>query len=260
MTSCLAFLVLLAALALPPGAAAQTAPPDVAAPPANAAKTASGLASVVATPGSGTVHPTPADLVSVHYTVWTADGKMFDSSRTAGKPASFFLNKTMAGLSEGVQLMVTGESRRLWIPESLATRGTREPKGALLVEVELLALVSVPPDVSAAPADATKTASGLAYKVLSPGTGARHPVASSRVTVNYTGWTAADGKMFDTSVTRGQAATFGLGDVITGWSEGLQLMVVGEKARFWIPESLAYQGKSDPRGMLVFDVELVSIE
>ncbi len=106
----------------------------------------------------------------------------------------------------------------------------------------------------------TTTDSGLASKVLEPGTGADHPKATSRVTVHYTGWTT-DGKMFDSSVTRGQPATFALNQVIPGWTEGLQLMVVGEKRRFWIPEALAYQGQQGaPQGMLVFDVELLEIQ
>jgi peptidylprolyl isomerase len=113
--------------------------------------------------------------------------------------------------------------------------------------------------VKAAPADAKKTASGLAYKVQRPGTGARHPKSSSMVTVHYSGWTT-DGKLFDSSVTRGQPATFPLDGVIKGWTEGLQLMVEGEKTRFWIPESLAYQGRSAPYGLLVFDVELIKID
>ena len=80
------------------------------------------------------------------------------------------------------------------------------------------------------------------------------------MTVHYTGWTT-DGKMFDSSVTRGEPATFPLNQVITGWTEGVQLMVVGEKTRFWIPENLAYQGQAGaPRGMLVFDVELLKIQ
>jgi peptidylprolyl isomerase len=67
--------------------------------------------------------------------------------------------------------------------------------------------------------------------------------------------------MFDSSVVRGQPATFGLNQVIAGWTEGLQLMAVGEKRRFWIPEKLAYQGMAGrPAGMLVFDVELLSFE
>jgi peptidylprolyl isomerase len=65
--------------------------------------------------------------------------------------------------------------------------------------------------------------------------------------------------MFDSSVVRGEPATFPLNGVIAGWTEGLQLMVEGEKARFWIPEALAYKGQQEPRGMLVFDVELLKV-
>ncbi len=65
--------------------------------------------------------------------------------------------------------------------------------------------------------------------------------------------------MFDSSLPRGQPSTFPADRVIPGWTEGLQLMVVGEKTRFWIPQNLAYQGKQSPYGMLVFDVELINI-
>ena len=117
-----------------------------------------------------------------------------------------------------------------------------------------------PPDVAAPPADAQKRPSGLATKVLTPGTGKRHPRPDSRVTVHYTGWTT-DGRMFDSSVSRGRPATFRLDGVIEGWTEGVQLMVEGEKRRLWIPESLAYEGDAGgPAGMLVFDVELIRID
>jgi FKBP-type peptidyl-prolyl cis-trans isomerase len=117
-----------------------------------------------------------------------------------------------------------------------------------------------PADVAAAPSDATTTASGLASKVLQPGTGSTHPSKTSRVTVHYSGWTT-DGKLFDSSVSRGQPATFGLNQVIAGWTEGVALMVQGEKRRFWIPEALAYRGQPGyPKGVLVFDVELISIQ
>ena len=120
--------------------------------------------------------------------------------------------------------------------------------------------VPAPPDVAAPPADAIRTSSNLAYKVLKPGTGTRHPRPNSTVTVHYTGWTT-DGKTFDSSVTRGQPATFGLDQVIPGWTEGVQMMVEGEKRRFWIPSNLAYDGKpGGPQGMLVFDVELIRID
>src|SRR5262245_61650522 len=242
------FLTLTAALAAAAAAApaavtgAQTppskiaAPADVAAPPADAVKTASGLATKVLTKGTGTDRPSKDDVVKIHYTGWKTDGTMFDSSVASGKPATFGVGRVIAGFSEGLQLMVIGEKRRLWIPEALAYKGQREPKGMLVFDVELLDIPGHPPvDVKAPPADAKKTASGLAYKVLKEGVGGRHPRTSNSVTVNYTGWTT-DGKMFDSSVVRGEPATFQVDGVIAGWTEGLQLMYEGEKARFWIPE------------------------
>jgi FKBP-type peptidyl-prolyl cis-trans isomerase len=118
---------------------------------------------------------------------------------------------------------------------------------------------SVPGDVSAPPDDAETTASGLATKVLRAGTSDQKPTASDTVEVHYSGWTT-DGELFDSSVTRGETISFGLRQVIAGWTEGVQLMSVGESRRLWIPEDLAYQGRpGSPAGMLVFDVELISI-
>ena len=133
---------------------------------------------------------------------------------------------------------------------------------ALLFAVALVSAqgaLPAPPDVAAPPKDAHKTSSGLATKVLTKGTGTKHPTATSQVTVHYTGW-KTDGTMFDSSVVHGQPATFPLNRVIAGWTEGLQLMVVGEKRRLWIPEPLAYGGQREPKGMLVFDVELIGIQ
>ena len=119
--------------------------------------------------------------------------------------------------------------------------------------------IPAPPDVAAAPADAEKSESGLAWKILSPGEeGGDKPNKWDSVSVNYTGWTT-DGKMFDSSVSRGRPAKFPLKGVIPGWTEGLQLMAKGEKRRFWIPEDLAYKGRPGPQGTLVFDVELLEI-
>jgi FKBP-type peptidyl-prolyl cis-trans isomerase len=241
------------------------APPDVAAPPDDAVKTKSGLATKVITPGTGAEHPKADDMVTVHYTGWTTKGAMFDSSYTRGKSSTFGVNRVIPGWGEAVQLMVVGEKRRAWIPEALAYKGRADrPQGMLVFDIELVSFsanpASAPPDVAAPPADAVKTRSGLAYKVLKAGTGTVHPRRSSKVTVHYTGWTT-DGKMFDSSVVRGQAATFQLDEVIPGWTEGVQLMVEGEKRRFWIPQEIAYEGRQDgPSGMLVFDVELIAIQ
>jgi FKBP-type peptidyl-prolyl cis-trans isomerase len=119
--------------------------------------------------------------------------------------------------------------------------------------------IPAPEDVKAPAATALKTKSGIASRVLKPGTGKKHPSAQDVVTVNYTGWTT-DGHCFDSSEGRGPT-TFPLNRVIKGWTEGVQLMVEGEKRRFWIPEELAYKGSpSSPQGMLVFDIELVSFK
>lgn len=120
--------------------------------------------------------------------------------------------------------------------------------------------IPAPPDVAAVPADAVVTASGLASKVLKVGTGTLKPNSQSQVLVHYTGWTT-NGEMFDSSVARNEPIDFGLYRVIPGWTEGLQLMVVGEKRRFWIPAKLAYEGvPGRPQGMLVFEVELLDFK
>jgi len=125
--------------------------------------------------------------------------------------------------------------------------------------------VPVPDDVAAAPADAETTASGLAHKLLEAGTGAEHPGPRSSVVVHYTGW-LANGTQFDSSVDRGQPIAFALDRVIAGWTEGVQLMVVGEKRRFWIPGNLGYGDRGNPAAgipggaPLVFDVELLAIQ
>jgi peptidylprolyl isomerase len=248
------------------------APSDVAAPPPGARKTPSGLALKVIKAGTGKDHPKAEDKVKVHYTGWTKDGKMFDSSVVRKDPATFPLNGVIKGWTEGLQYMVVGEQTRFWIPADLAygERATRPgaPTGQLTFDVELLEIMvapkppPVPEDVKQPPAAAKKTKSGLAYRVLKKGTGKDHPKATDKVSVHYTGWTT-DGKMFDSSVTRGEPASFGLNAVIKGWTEGVQLMVVGETTRFWIPAELAYGDKPKrpgaPSGMLVFDIELLAI-
>jgi len=258
-------LALLCALALAVPVGAQIPPPDdVAAPPADAEVTDSGLASKVLRPGAGSEHPSAAAVVQVHYTGWTADGEMFDSSVARGEPVGLPLDRVIEGWTEGVQLMVEGEKRRLWIPEALAYQGRENrPAGMLVFDIELLGFREppqappAPDDVAAAPSDASYTRGGVAYKVLKPGQGGKSPRPSSTVRVNYTGWTT-DGQMFDSSVPTGEPATFPLNMLIEGWWQGMQTMTRGEVRRLWIPQRLAYRGQQGkPKGILVFDVELV---
>lgn len=243
------------------------APEDVAAPPANATRTESGLASRVLEAGTGTAHPAATDRVTVHYTGWTTDGQMFDSSRTRGEPATFPLDGVIRGWTEGVQLMVVGEKRRFWIPEALAYQGRPgAPQGMLVFDVELISFETPPPpppvpdDVAAVPANAERSETGLAWRVLQAGTGTEHPTDMSLVQVNLTGWTT-DGEMFDSTTQRGEPLTVPVGMLsLQGLREGIKLMVQGEKRRFWVPQELAFNGRPGaPPGMLVFDIELVGM-
>ena len=245
-------------------------PSDVKAAPADAHKTTSGLCSKVLAKGKGSTHPGPADTVTVHYSGWTTDGKLFDSSVRRGQPASFPLNGVIKGWTEGLQLMVEGEKRRFWIPADLAygeNPGGGRPGGLLVFDVELLGIKAAPKppatpeDVAAAPASAEKTESGIASRVLEKGKGETHPKATDQVEVHYSGCTT-DGQLFDSSVMRGETIVFPLNRVIPGWTEGVQLMVEGEKRRLWIPAKLAYGENPPPgapAGTLVFDVELIRI-
>ncbi|GBL05962.1 FKBP-type peptidyl-prolyl cis-trans isomerase [Glaciecola sp. KUL10] len=109
----------------------------------------------------------------------------------------------------------------------------------------------------------TQTESGLQYEIISKGDGEAHPSANSVVKVHYHG-TLLDGTVFDSSVDRGEPISFPLNRVIKGWTEGVQLMVVGDKFRFFIPSELAYgnqgTGAIKPGSTLVFEVELLAIE
>ena len=148
-------------------------------------------------------------------------------------------------------------------PADKAAAKPADKAAAKLAAPSAVTGLPAPADVKAAPADAEKTASGLASKVLKKGTGTKKPVATDTVKVHYTGWTT-DGKMFDSSVMRGQPASFALNQVIPGWTEGVALMVEGEKRRFWIPGKLAYgdtpKRPGAPAGPVVVDVDLIEIE
>jgi FKBP-type peptidyl-prolyl cis-trans isomerase len=267
-------------------AAPPPVPPDVAKPPGDAKKTEKGTFYKVLKAGKGGAKPKPTDTVRVHYTGWTTDGRMFDSSAIRNEPAEFPLGGVIAGWTDGIPTMTIGERTRFWIPEGLAYKGAPgKPQGMLVFDVELLEIkapakdphgahgaddghghggapagIPAPPDVAAPPKDAKKSPKGVSYKVLSAGKGGAKPGPKDTVKVHYTGWTT-DGKMFDSSVQRGQPAEFPLSGVIAGWTDAIPVMSVGDKVRFWIPEELAYKGqRGRPQGMLVFDVKLLEIK
>lgn len=257
----------------PPPSAAATPAPDAAVehreappprePPKDAIRTKSGLAMVVLAPGTGKTHPKSTDVVRAKFTGWTPSGQSFGPADAS----LLTLSQQPPGWAEALTQMVAGEKRRLWMSPALAYgNAPGSPTEPLVLDLELLDIPvppKAPPDVKAPPKDATKLASGLAYKILKHGTGTEHPTATSRVTMHYTGWTKA-GKMFDSSVMRGSPLTIGLNQVIPGWTQGVPMMVAGDKMRLWIPAELAY-GKTprrpgDPAGDLVFDLELIAFQ
>lgn len=258
------------ALLLAPAGLAQEAgqpPPAPAelAPPADAEKTASGLAYKVLQEGTGANRPDANDLVVVHYSGWLAeDGSVFDSSVARGEPALLPLEALIDGWTEGLQLMSEGASWRLWIPGELAYQGIEgRPQGMLVFDVELLEVRKIPPTpehLGEPPADAERSESGLAWKVLRPGTGEGNPGPGDTVRVHYIGWNTA-GQWFDASLAKGAAAELEFDTLIAGWKEALAAMVPGEKRRLWVPAGLAYDGEAGkPQGPLTFEVELLAIQ
>ncbi len=213
-----ALIFLLAALPLF-AADAPKAPADLTTPPADAQKSEDGLVVKQLAAGKSDVHPTADDLVRVRYTVWKSDGSLVQHV-PGTQSLVIAMPKMIPGWGEAVKKMVVGEQQRSWIPPAL--NGGKMDLG-LVIDTELLEIIPkpvAPADVAAPPADATKTESGLAYKVLRAGSGEKHPSRNSTVVVHYTGW-KTDGQMIDSSVMRGTPTEFPLDAVIKGWTQGL---------------------------------------
>jgi len=229
-------------------------------PPADAEKTASGLITQRLAAGTGTTHPADDSVLRLRYTLSTSEGKLIQKIESP-KEVMLPVMKMIPGWREAAMMMVEGETRRAWVTESLGAKGKVPAGGSLVIDTDLLEIIpgpKTPEDVAAPPADAIVKKNGLAWKVLRPGTGTKHPSPRGNVSVHYSGWTT-DGKLFDSSVARGEAVDFPLTGVIPGWQQVLQAMVEGERVRVWIPERLAYDGaKGKPKGTLVFDIELLT--
>jgi len=239
-------------------------PKDVAAAPASAVKTDSGIAWRVLKEGRGEARPNLASRVRVHYAGWTTEGEQIENTYDRDEPPFLAVAEVIDGWREGLQLMVEGEKRRFWVPGPLAFEGRATmPQGEIVFDIELVEIINPPttPEYLTGPHPEAEVHNkkGLASLRLHEGDDVLLPRAESYVTVHYTGW-STDGTIIDSSVLRGSPSTFQLTQVIKGWREGLQLMVAGEKRRFWIPEKLAYKGdKTKPQGLLIFDIELVAI-
>ena len=156
---------------------------------------------------------------------------------------------------EGYKVKINEEDANMLIQDYFVELSQKKSQEAISAGQALL-------DENAKKEGVTTTASGLQYEVLTNGTGAT-PVETDQVTVHYHG-TLVDGTVFDSSVERGQPATFPVNGVIPGWVEALQLMNVGSKYKLYIPSDLAYGergagGSIGPNETLIFEVELLSI-
>lgn len=243
-------------------------PADVAAPPGDARQLASGVAMKRLKAGTGSDRPQGDDCVKVAYTGWHRDGSLLSTSRVHDDPVVHCLGRTMPGLAIALREMAVGEEDRIWVPGALTFKssepGAEAPKSDLTFDLEILEILRTPtaPADLVAPKTAVRTASGLAYRVLTPGTGSAHPSLSSRPRIRFSGW-MKDGTLFASTEAAKSPAVFSMSDVILGWREGLALMVPGEKVRFWIPGKLAFGDKprrgGQPWGDLVYDLELVDL-
>jgi peptidylprolyl isomerase len=242
-------------------------PPDVAQPPAAAKPTKSGAKWISVRAGTGKDKAMSGDDVTFNYTAWNAEGRMLETTEMKKRPVTSPPFRQPPPFEDVLTQMTAGQRVRFWVDAAAMKKPPPSPTGMLCYEIDLVTIVKsksqpppVPADVAKPPADAKKSEKGVFYKVLAKGKGPAKPSPNDSVRVHYTGWTI-DGRMFDSSVLKGEPAEFNLRGVIAGWTEGIPLMTVGDKFRFWIPDHMAYKGQPDrPQGMLVFDVELIEIK
>ncbi|MGH8052067.1 MAG: FKBP-type peptidyl-prolyl cis-trans isomerase [Arenimonas sp.] len=229
--------------------------------PGNAIESASGMSYMVlqsAKPGAKSIKP---DFFEYRVTLWTPDaaGKLIPKESGILRANFKSVATSSPALARAALMSLAGETRRWWFSAPGNSAQTQ------IIDLTVIANVDpapAPSDVAAVPVTANKTASGLAYRIIKKGSGAGHPTLQSVITIDYSGWTP-DGKLFDSSITRGDKAVFPLNGLISGWKEGLSLMSPGDTYRFWIPGHLAYDSipnANGPKGMLIFDVTLYGFE
>ncbi len=233
--------------------------------------TASGLKYMITKQGEGR-KALNGDILTVHYTGKLTNDSVFDSSVEKNKPIKITLGKgqVIKGWDEGLSYLQAGDEAIFIIPPDLAYGerpvGPIPANSTLKFEIKLIDVqeVKAPVPFNCAGLDTIKLASGLQMIMVSEGSGAK-PLANNKVDVHYTGY-FTDGRIFDSSVSRGAPLSFevGIGRVIKGWDEGLLQLNKGSKARLIIPPHLGYGDRQTgpiPAGStLIFDVELIDFK
>jgi hypothetical protein len=173
------------------------------------------------------------------------------------------LKKDYPSLARMILVTPVGETRQWVLSEQHQPPDIYRMPGPFTLDLKVIASpnpLKAPENVNAPPANAIRTASGLRYVVLKKGGKTTKPNLKSTVVIDYSGWDSR-GRLFDSSVKRGERASFPLSGLIAGWQEGVPLMSPGDTYRFWIPGHLAYDGSPSPdtpKGQLVFDITLYS--
>jgi len=233
-------------------------------------KTASGLEYTITEKGNGK-KPQIGDKVKVHYTGKLLNDTVFDSSVKRGQPFEFKLGagQVIKGWDEAFQLLQVGDKATIKLPADIAygdrAMGSIPANSTLIFDVELLDFTEGVRQWDGKGKDTITTASGLKYMIIKENKTGQKIEAGNQATVHYSGY-FKDGKMFDSSVERGQPFKLkvGKGQVIKGWDEGLALLRKGEKAKLFIPYQLGYgeqgYGPIPAKAELIFDVEIVDVQ
>jgi peptidylprolyl isomerase len=243
------------------------APADCAEPPADAVRLASGVATRVLTPGRGSERAADNDVVTIEHSVWKRDGSFVDSTQLSGQPLVQSLRTLVGPLRQVVAQMAVGETRLAWLPGhpggDAANAASSPPATIQVTLLQLVKAPATPRDLDPPPASAKRRASGLAYQLLAKGHGSPelHPDWQATVELLQSVW-SSDGKLVESTAMAKAPALYGPRDLLPGLREGVGLMRVGDKMRFWLPAKLAYgehprQGR--PGGALVADVELLAV-
>jgi peptidylprolyl isomerase len=230
----------------------------------------SGLRTLVIEEGEGERKPGIRDRVTVHFSSWTQDGKLHDSSVSRNQPVTVLVSEVIPGWSEALQSMVGGEKQALWVPAALAygeRPGGGRPGGPMYFEIELLRILPgpelpiLPKRQTSPPGGAQQGMHGLRWTTLKEGDGKIHNQPPVRVALHYDLWDT-NAKLVDTTAVRGEPVTFDFKLLDSSWRSMVAGMVPGEKRRLWMGKAVPSPKAQPPLpgGPWIADLTLIETE